>query len=261
MSEPAWRLRYLLKLCAALAIGALAGGCAPSSMSAEAPPVPAENPHQSAPKPRPAAAAQRDPEPAAPQTADAPAADTYAGPSEAEIDRRNREAVASARAVVPPQPAGDVGPSSGQLPWGQTDTQSQAAADNTQPTVGSPWYGGPSVGGYTGSNYGDSPPPLPSMPPTGDSGTGYAATPPPAAPPALPPGIYGGGAPAPAPAAAPSVNYGGAPAGGYGGGGERPVHTDGNVSVRGYYRKDGTYVRPHTRHSPGTSPHSRDRRR
>lgn len=28
------------------------------------------------------------------------------------------------------------------------------------------------------------------------------------------------------------------------------VHSDGDVSVKGYYRKDGTYVRPHTRHRP-----------
>ncbi|BAE47823.1 hypothetical protein G8S49_05910 [Clostridium botulinum C] len=29
----------------------------------------------------------------------------------------------------------------------------------------------------------------------------------------------------------------------------------GNVSVRGYYRKDGTYVRPHTRSYPSTHGH------
>jgi len=61
-----------------------------------------------------------------------------------------------------------------------------------------------------------------------------------------------------------SQNYVGAPVlGGYTGGGRSSspggLHMDGDVSVRGYTRSDGTYVRPHTRHSPGTSPHTRRR--
>jgi len=31
-----------------------------------------------------------------------------------------------------------------------------------------------------------------------------------------------------------------------------PVNTTGTVQVKGYYRKDGTYVRPHSRSAPGT---------
>jgi hypothetical protein len=33
----------------------------------------------------------------------------------------------------------------------------------------------------------------------------------------------------------------------------------GSVHVNGYYRKDGTYVHPHTRAAPGTASHSRKR--
>jgi hypothetical protein len=32
------------------------------------------------------------------------------------------------------------------------------------------------------------------------------------------------------------------------------THTGGTVHVRGYYRKDGTYVAPHDRHAAGTAP-------
>lgn len=40
------------------------------------------------------------------------------------------------------------------------------------------------------------------------------------------------------------------PPGGLCGGSTRDCSSGGEVHVRGYYRRDGTYVHPHTRHAP-----------
>ena len=42
-----------------------------------------------------------------------------------------------------------------------------------------------------------------------------------------------------------------------GGGSEQNRGGGGSVHVSGYYRKDGTYVHPHSRAAPGTASHSR----